>query len=121
MSVLFFGSSRVWRIKVSLLILQRWIKAPEFPSEVAGTVPTSLKRKRRAFENTYHSMPFACASGLLQAISPAPFAFTMASASRSSVRSQEERTDRRPGEERGGAALHPVAVPLPVVRGERMA
>ena len=25
---------------------------------------TSLKRKRRAFNNTYHSMTFACASGL---------------------------------------------------------
>src|SRR5208283_2380403 len=32
---------------------------------------TSLKRKRRLFENTYRSMPFACASGLLQETSPA--------------------------------------------------
>src|SRR5208337_5235100 len=37
---------------------------------------TSLKRKRRAFDNTYHSMPFACASGLLQASSPASLAFS---------------------------------------------
>jgi hypothetical protein len=32
-------------------ILQRWIGAPDFPSEwAAGTGLTSLKRKRRAFE-----------------------------------------------------------------------
>jgi len=37
---------------------------------------TSLKRKRWAFENTYLSMPFACASGLSQATSPASFAFS---------------------------------------------
>ena len=48
------------------LILQRWIGAPDFPSEAAGTGLTSLKRKRRALKNAYHSMPFACASGLLQ-------------------------------------------------------
>ncbi len=47
------------------LMLQRWIGAPDFPSEWAGTGLTSLKRKQRAFENTYRSMPFACASGLL--------------------------------------------------------
>ncbi len=59
-------------------ILQRRIGAPDFPSEWAGTGLTSLKRKRRAFENAYRSMPFACASGLLQATSPASFAFSTA-------------------------------------------
>ncbi len=39
---------------------------------------TSLKRKRRVFDNTYRSMPFACASGLLQATAPASFAFSIA-------------------------------------------
>jgi hypothetical protein len=58
------------------LILQRWIGAPDFPSESAGTGLTSLKRQRMAFENAYHSMPFAGASGLLQATSPASFAFS---------------------------------------------
>ena len=53
------------RGEVRLLELQRWIGAPGFPSEWAGTGLTSLKRKRRAFENAYCSMPFACASGLL--------------------------------------------------------
>ena len=37
---------------------------------------TSLKRKRWAFENTYLSMPFACASGLSQATSPVSFTFS---------------------------------------------
>jgi hypothetical protein len=60
------------------LLLQRWIGAPDFPSESAGTGLTSLKRKRMEFENTYHSMPFACASGLLQVISPASFAVSTA-------------------------------------------
>ncbi len=32
------------------LILQRWIGAPDFPPESAGTGLTSLKRKRRTFE-----------------------------------------------------------------------
>jgi hypothetical protein len=58
------------------LLPQRWIGAPDFPSESTGTGLTSLKRKRRVFENAYHSMPFACASGLLQATSPASFAFS---------------------------------------------
>jgi len=58
------------------MILQRWIGAHDFPSEWAGTGLTSLKRKRRAFENAYRSMPFACASGLLLATSPASFAFS---------------------------------------------
>ena len=40
---------------------------PPLPSESAGTGFTSLKRKRRVFENTCLSMPFACASGLSQA------------------------------------------------------
>jgi len=62
----------------SHLVLQRWIGAADFPSESAGTGLTSLKRKRRAFENAYHSMPVACASGLLQATSPASFAFSTA-------------------------------------------
>ncbi len=35
---------------LTLLVLQRWIDAPDFPSELAGTGLTSLKRKRRAFE-----------------------------------------------------------------------
>jgi len=52
--------------------------SPDFPSESAATGLTSLKRKRRAFENTYNSMPFACASGLLQATFPASFAFSTA-------------------------------------------
>src|SRR5271157_5923342 len=60
------------------LVLQRWIGAPDFPSESAGTGLTSLKRKRRAFENAHRSMPFARASGLLQATSPASFAFSTA-------------------------------------------
>ena len=34
-------------------IPQRRIGAPDFPSEWAGTGLTSLKRKRRAFENAY--------------------------------------------------------------------
>ncbi len=67
---------RVWSL--CKLILQRWIGAPDFPSEWAGTGLTSLKRKRRAFENASYSMPFACASGLLQAISPASYAFSTA-------------------------------------------
>ena len=33
------------------------------------------KRKRRAFVIAYHQMAFACASGLLQAASPASFAY----------------------------------------------
>ena len=49
------------------LVLQRWIGAPDFSSESAGSGLTSLKRKRRTFENAYYSMPFACASGLWQA------------------------------------------------------
>src|SRR5208282_1615167 len=53
------------------------IKRMQVPSESAGTGLTSLKRKRRAFDNTYHSMPFACASGLLQATSPASAAYAM--------------------------------------------
>src|SRR5271157_439924 len=57
---------------------KRWIGAPDFTSEWAGTGLTSLKRKRRAFENAYYSMPFACASGLLQATCPASFAFSRA-------------------------------------------
>src|SRR5208337_2408459 len=60
----------------SILVLQRWIGAPDFPSESAVSGHTSLKRERRAFENAYHSMPFARASGLLQATSPASFAFS---------------------------------------------
>jgi hypothetical protein len=60
------------------LVLQRWIGAPDFPSESAKTGLTSLKRKRRALENAYCSMLFACASGLLQATSPASFAFSTA-------------------------------------------
>src|SRR5271157_3829484 len=37
---------------------QRWIGAPDFPSEWAGTGLTSLKRKRRAFEKeTVASLP----------------------------------------------------------------
>src|SRR5271166_6625412 len=60
------------------LIPQRWIGAPDFSSEWAGTGLTSLKRKRGLFENTYRSMPFACASGLLQETSPASFAFSRA-------------------------------------------
>ena len=32
----------------------------------------------RAFENKYRSMPFACASGLLQTTFPASFAFSTA-------------------------------------------
>ncbi len=61
------------------LALRRWIGAPDFPSERVGTGLTSLKRKRRVgFENACRSMPFACASGLLQATSPASFAFSTA-------------------------------------------
>ena len=48
-------------------ILQRWIRAPDYPYRSAGTGLTSLKHKQMLFENIYHSMPFACASGLLQA------------------------------------------------------
>ena len=48
-----------------VLVLQRWIGVPDFPSESAGTGLTSLKRQRRAFSNPYQSMPFASASGLL--------------------------------------------------------
>ena len=33
-----------------MLILQRWIGAPDFPSESARTRLTSLKRKRNVFE-----------------------------------------------------------------------
>ena len=51
---------------------KRWIGAPDFPSEWVGTELTSLKRKRMAFENTCISMPFACASGLLQVASDFP-------------------------------------------------
>jgi len=40
------------------LIPQRWVGAPDFSSEWAGTGLTSLKRKRRLFENTYRSMRF---------------------------------------------------------------
>jgi hypothetical protein len=58
------------------LLLQRWIGAPDFPSEWAGTGLTSLKRERWTLENAYHSMPFARASGLLQATFPASFAFS---------------------------------------------
>ena len=61
-----------------LLILQRWIGVPDFPSDWAGTGLTSLKRKRRAFSNAYRSMPFTCASGLLQATSPTSFVFSTA-------------------------------------------
>jgi len=57
--------------------------ASDFPGIVcildgAGYGLTSLKRKRRAFKNIYRSMPFACASGLLKATSPASFAFSTA-------------------------------------------
>ena len=38
-------------------IPQRWIGAPDLPSEWAGSGLTSLKRKRRLIENTYRSMP----------------------------------------------------------------
>ena len=61
-------------------ILQCWIGAPDLPSEWAGIGLTSLKRKRRAFENIYRSMPFACASGLLQATSPASLSFAFSTA-----------------------------------------
>ena len=57
------------QMRIVGLVLQRWIGAPDFPSESAGTGLTSLKRKRWAFENAYCSMPFACASGLLQVAS----------------------------------------------------
>ena len=46
---------------------RRCIGAPDFSSESAGIGLTSLRRKRRAFETAYHALPFACASGLLQA------------------------------------------------------
>ena len=39
-------------------------------SRPSGQEPSWPKRKRRAIENAYHSMPFACYSGLLQATSP---------------------------------------------------
>ena len=52
-----------------LLILQRWIGVPGL---------TSLKRERRAFSNAYRSMPFAGASGLWQATSPASLVFSTA-------------------------------------------
>jgi hypothetical protein len=35
-------------------------------------------RKRRAFKNIHRSMPFVCASGLLQTTAPASFAFSTA-------------------------------------------
>ena len=47
-----------------LLVLRRWIGAPDFPSERAGIGLTSLKRKRSS-KNAYHSMPFACAFRLV--------------------------------------------------------
>ena len=40
------------------VVLRRWIGATDFTSESAGTGLISLKRKRRAFENAYHSMSF---------------------------------------------------------------
>ena len=43
-----------------------------FRPEWAGTGLASLKRKRRAFSSAYRSMPFACASGLLQVASDFP-------------------------------------------------
>jgi len=43
------------------------MEASDFPSEWAGTGLISLKRKRWDCKNTYHSMPFASASGLLDA------------------------------------------------------
>ena len=74
-----------------LLILQRWIGVPDFPSDWAGTGLTSLNRKRKAFSgltslnrkrkafsNAYRSMPYTCASGLLQATSPTSFVFSTA-------------------------------------------
>jgi len=39
------------------------IGASDFPCESARSGLTSLKRKRRVLDNSYHSMPFACASG----------------------------------------------------------
>jgi hypothetical protein len=47
-------SERPARRILVLLVLQRWIGAPDLPSEWAGSGLTSLKRKRRAFENAYH-------------------------------------------------------------------
>jgi hypothetical protein len=35
-------------------VASRWSGAPDFPSKSVGNGSTSLKRKRRAFENQYH-------------------------------------------------------------------
>ena len=58
------------------VVLRRWIGAPDFTSESAGIGLTSLKRKRRAFENAMSFNALRLPSGLLQATSPASFAFS---------------------------------------------